>query len=271
MIKLKSILTEDSTDKLPGGLGDNKTVQDIADKHNVPIQQIQAELEKGVDVEMEHTDDATLANEIAMDHLMELPNYYTKLATIEPEHVEEGKLRNAIATGALAASSLLPLAAQKIDPHELYNQIAKHEGIERVVYKDSKGIPTVGIGFNLESNHNKQFLKQNPEILDKIKNKIPLSDRDIKILYNHSLKQAYKDAVSVIPNFKQLPKDVKMIIIDMSFNLGKTRLAGFKNMIKALNNNDFETAAKEMKDSAWYHQVGNRSKYLVNQMKQHAV
>ena len=44
------------------------------------------ELQKGIEVEMEHTDDPVKAEQIALDHLAEDPQYYTKLATIEPEH-----------------------------------------------------------------------------------------------------------------------------------------------------------------------------------------
>jgi hypothetical protein len=70
-------------DKLPGGLGDQKTDQDF-DKR---------QLDKGVKVEMEHTTDPELAREIVRDHLTEDPKYYDKLETIEPEHagVEAGK------------------------------------------------------------------------------------------------------------------------------------------------------------------------------------
>ena len=43
-------------------------------------------LQQGTDVEMEHTDNIALATEIAMDHLVEDPQYYEKLATIDPRH-----------------------------------------------------------------------------------------------------------------------------------------------------------------------------------------
>jgi len=38
-----------------------------------------AELAKGVKMEMEHTDNPRIALEIAKDHLMEIPDYYTRL------------------------------------------------------------------------------------------------------------------------------------------------------------------------------------------------
>ena len=39
-------------------------------------------LKIGTEVEMEHTDDPNIAQEIAMDHLVEDPEYYQKLAMI---------------------------------------------------------------------------------------------------------------------------------------------------------------------------------------------
>jgi hypothetical protein len=68
-----------------GGLADGMTIQEIADMHKVSLDAITKEFDKGVKVEMEHTDDEELAQEIVKDHLYEDPEYYTKLATIEGE------------------------------------------------------------------------------------------------------------------------------------------------------------------------------------------
>lgn len=70
-------------EEIPGGLASGKTIDDIANKHSRTVEEIEAELEKGAKVEMEHTNDPAVAREIAMDHLWEMPDYYTKLATIE--------------------------------------------------------------------------------------------------------------------------------------------------------------------------------------------
>lgn len=78
-------------DKIPGGLADNKTPEDIAEKHKVSLEFIFEQIAKGIKVEMEHTDDESLAKEIAMDHLWEIPDYYDKLDVIENPEIEEGK------------------------------------------------------------------------------------------------------------------------------------------------------------------------------------
>jgi hypothetical protein len=58
-------------------------VEDIASYHRVPVDQIEAQLVQGIKVEMEHTTNPDLAREIALDHLLEMPDYYTKLRGME--------------------------------------------------------------------------------------------------------------------------------------------------------------------------------------------
>lgn len=77
--------------KLKGGNSDGKTLTDIAKKHDKKgyyhtddmVTSLKKQLNKGIKVEMEHTDDIALATEIAMDHLYEDPKYYDKLKKIE--------------------------------------------------------------------------------------------------------------------------------------------------------------------------------------------
>lgn len=62
-------------DNLPGGYADNKKPSDFD----------RSQLFKGIEVELEHTDNPMLALEIAMDHLTEIPDYYTHLEEMEQE------------------------------------------------------------------------------------------------------------------------------------------------------------------------------------------
>ena len=62
-----------STDKIPGGLADDKTTKDFN----------KAQLQKGKKVESEHTSSPAIATEIAMDHLTEDKDYYEKLEKME--------------------------------------------------------------------------------------------------------------------------------------------------------------------------------------------
>lgn len=74
---------ENEDNELNGGKGDNETLQSLAEKHNVSVDYLQKQLEKGVKVEKEHTQDDKQAKEIAMDHLTESADYYIKLEKVE--------------------------------------------------------------------------------------------------------------------------------------------------------------------------------------------
>lgn len=80
---------------IKGGLADNKTLNQIAKKHDAKgyyhidnmLETLKKQLKMGIKVEMEHTNDKEKAKEIAMDHLWEDPNYYTKLKKIEAKEM----------------------------------------------------------------------------------------------------------------------------------------------------------------------------------------
>jgi hypothetical protein len=70
-------------DKIPGGLAKGMSLSDIAKHHKMSSQTLKNEFIKGYAVEREHTTDVEVAKEIALDHLYEDPNYYSKLSKIE--------------------------------------------------------------------------------------------------------------------------------------------------------------------------------------------
>lgn len=69
-------------DQLAGGKADKKNPKDFD----------QAQLKQGIKVEMEHTKNIAIAQEIAMDHLSEDPDYYKKLKEVHLEKSRESKL-----------------------------------------------------------------------------------------------------------------------------------------------------------------------------------
>ena len=151
---------------------------------------------------------------------------------------------------------------------EIYNQLVLHEGKKPSVYTDTKGKRTIGIGFNLDEPSNRKKAESlGLNVQDMLSGKKTLSDKEIKLLYNESIKQAANDANSYLPQAGKQPPVVQKILIDMAFNLGLTKLNKFENLKEALLEGDYNKAANEMIDSEWYHQVGNRSKRLVEMMR----
>ena len=59
------------------------TPEKIAAKHKVDVGVIHQQLKMGVKVEKEHTSDSKIAREIALDHLWEKADYYTRLKKVE--------------------------------------------------------------------------------------------------------------------------------------------------------------------------------------------
>jgi hypothetical protein len=67
------------------------SVQQIAKKHRLDVSFIQKQLDMGEPIEHEHTKDHTLAMDIALQHLDEIPDYYTRLKKMEADAKKEHK------------------------------------------------------------------------------------------------------------------------------------------------------------------------------------
>jgi hypothetical protein len=63
----------------------HKTVEQIAKKHRLDVSFIKRQLEMGIPIEHEHTKDKDLATDIALQHLDEIPDYYTRLKKMEAD------------------------------------------------------------------------------------------------------------------------------------------------------------------------------------------
>ena len=62
-------------------------------------------IKKGIKIEMEHTNQVSVAKEIAMDHLYEDPNYYTKLKKIEASEATSSSSAGQYSTPAFVAKN----------------------------------------------------------------------------------------------------------------------------------------------------------------------
>jgi lysozyme len=124
--------------------------------------------------------------------------------------------------------------------------IERWEGRKLEAYKDAHGW-SIGVGHFMKE---KEFATITNEQADKLLEK--------------DMKQALKDARIIFKNFDELPYQVRLICVDFLFNVGYVRASRFIKTIEACNNNDWLTMAKELKDSKWYGQVGNRAKNHVN-------
>lgn len=143
-------------------------------------------------------------------------------------------------------------ASEQILDRNIINFIKKNEGLRLTPYKDTVGVLTVGFGHTGD---------------DVVEDRKITTDEALSILEN-DYRIAKEDARSLIPNFDNLNDSQKTVFTDMSYNLGKNRLAKFKKMLAAIESDDWDKVVIEMQDSKWYNQVGDRSKRLVDIIKQ---
>lgn len=129
----------------------------------------------------------------------------------------------------------------------LKKQLEIDELRSKMIYTDTVGKVSGGIGRNLTDRG--------------------FSDDEIDLMYANDIKMAEKDARVLVPGFDLLNDVRQEVVMNMSFNMGYTRLSGFKRFISALNSSDFDGAADEMRTSKWYGQVGQRGVRLVNAMR----
>lgn len=210
-----------------------------------------------------------------MDYITEINNIYNEDVMNEDW---KSKLATGLAIGATALGGIGKQTAQAAPKPAITqssysfwsdtpSMIERHEGRRNEVYKDSLGIPTIGIGYNLRNATAKEDLAKVGANLNEVLRGKQLSDDQVNELFRMSLDRALKDAKSYYPEFDKLPDAAKGVLVDMSFNLGLTKLNGFKDLKTALGRGNYNAAADAMIDSAWYRQVKTRGVRLVNIMR----
>lgn len=157
------------------------------------------------------------------------------------------------------------VADSKLTFDEIIEFIKEHEGYRPHVYKDSLGIPTIGIGFNLMRPDAKKIATQvGVDYNEILSGKQSLSDDQVKEIFKITLTIAYNDAKKWLPGFDGLPKNIKLAVLDLSFNMGYTRLSKFVKTKAFIEAGDYNNAAVELQNSKWATQVGKRVKSIIN-------
>lgn len=104
-------LKKSAADLIPGGLADDQTVEDLAEKHDTSTEAIEKQLEIGTEIEKEHTDNEEKAKEIAEDHVYENDKYYHDprgIDLVDMEKMAEERMKAA----AHLVSSIVKIASK---------------------------------------------------------------------------------------------------------------------------------------------------------------
>jgi hypothetical protein len=112
-------------------LKSHKTVEQIAKKHQMDVSFIQKQLDIGEPIEHEHTKDHELAMDIALQHLDEIPDYYTRLKKMEADAKKHHKKFKDVSESAISEleSGLKKLSKPSYDSIDglMRNIMKKHD------------------------------------------------------------------------------------------------------------------------------------------------
>ena len=132
---------------------------------------------------------------------------------------------------------------------KLLEMLKRHEGVRSHVYLCSAGYETIGVGRNIS------------------KSGMGLSEDEVDYLLENDILRVLKELSAEYPWFNDLDDVRKDAMIDISFNLGATRLRGFKKALAAMEVADYTLAAKEFLDSKWSRDVKGRAHELASMIE----
>lgn len=134
-----------------------------------------------------------------------------------------------------------------MNKERLKKQLETDEFRSKKIYVDTVGKVSGGIGRNLTDRG--------------------FSEDEIDLMYANDIRLAERDARALVQWFDRLNDVRQEVLVNMSFNMGYSTLAGFKKFLSAVNSGRFDEAAVEMEDSKWFKQVGQRAVRLRDAMR----
>ena len=126
------------------------------------------------------------------------------------------------------------------------NQLEIDEGRRPLMYTDSRGNATVGVGHNMA---------------------VPLSTAAINQIKADDLAIADRAARNIFLAFDDLTDARKAVLVNMAFNLGQAALMTFTTFINLVDAGDYDEAADDLATTLWHKQVGARALRLEQAMR----
>lgn len=133
------------------------------------------------------------------------------------------------------------------DTLRLVEQLRRHEGVRRKLYRDTVGKLTIGVGRNLSDRG--------------------LSHDEVDVLLANDIESATQDCERSFPWFATLDSVRQAALVNLCFNMGLPRLRTFRHALAAMAAGDYALAADEFADSRWARQVGDRAVELCGQIR----
>ena len=128
-------------------------------------------------------------------------------------------------------------------------EILLDEGLKLRAYRDTVGVPTIGVG------HTKG-----------VKDGDIITKKQAIAFLREDMEDAIEDAKSLCLDWENMSGPRKGVMVNMAFNLGRDRLSGFKNTLRFINERNYARAVTNMLLSKWARQVKGRADRLAYRM-----
>lgn len=142
---------------------------------------------------------------------------------------------------------------------KIKQMVIANEGWKNKVYKDSRGLWTIGVG-HLIGDGKKMPFEENGI---KFTKDTELSNQQVRELFEKDFGEHLKLAEKA-PGWDKANEAGKAGLIDLTYNMGGYWYTKFKKAATLLSDGKFKEAADEFKKSAWYKQVGERAPATVS-------
>ena len=142
------------------------------------------------------------------------------------------------------------VGVEEMDMVKLAAELKSDEGLRLKPYRCTAGKWTIGYGHMLGDDLPRVYANG-------------ISHAQAESLFARDIEQAIRDARNFAANaWNGLSDNRRRVVVNMAFQLGLSRLLGFRRFRAALWLHDYQAAAKEMLDSLWARQTPNRARRL---------
>ena len=130
----------------------------------------------------------------------------------------------------------------------LKSDLMRDEGVRLKPYRCTAGKLTIGVGRNLDD--------------------VGLSAGEVATLLDSDIARVVGELDQALPWWHQMSEPRQRALANMAFNLGVPRLLGFRKMVQALAQGQYDEAARQALASKWAEQVGARAQRLAQMIKE---
>lgn len=139
---------------------------------------------------------------------------------------------------------------ESLDRVKARKQLEEDEGRKEVLYRDSLGYLTIGIG----------------RLLDPRKGG-KLRPKEVDFLFDNDFEEKLDQCQRRFPGFSKLNPARQAAVVNMCFQLGMDGVLAFKKMVQALQDEHWADARHHALDSLWAKQTPKRAQRVAYQLE----